>query len=182
MIPRSSFLSTVLSAAFLCGIVRSACAVDAASFEFAGADKVQSARFAAQWNWQSQWRPLNGTKLVGYWDLSLAEWRGTRFRNTPGRHQYLTDLGITPVLRLSGETGTGSYFEAGVGAHLLSEKYNNNGHRFSTNFQFGTHVGVGYVFQNRLDLGINFRHLSNAGIMQPNSGQNFAGARIAYTF
>ena len=58
--------------------------------------------------------------------------------------------------------------------------YNNNGRRFSTAFQFGDHLGVGYVFNNGLDVGLKVQHFSNGAIKRPNSGANVAVVRVAY--
>ncbi|EEC66864.1 hypothetical protein OsI_33362 [Oryza sativa Indica Group] len=94
----------------------------------------------------------------------------------------LVDLGLTPVLRFQRDDGKGFYGEAGIGVHLFSKLYRNNDKVLSTAFQFGDHVGAGYVFSNGLDLGIRLQHFSNGGIKQPNGGVNFAVARVAYKF
>ncbi|MFZ6774372.1 acyloxyacyl hydrolase, partial [Undibacterium sp. SXout7W] len=41
------------------------------------------------------------------------------------------------MFRLQNDNKRGFYSEAGIGLHMLSEIYNNNGRQFSTNFQFG---------------------------------------------
>jgi len=63
---------------------------------------------------------------------------------------------------------------------LLSELYDNNDRKLSTAFQFGDHVGIGYVFQNNLDLGLKVQHFSNGSIKQPNQGINFGVVRVSY--
>jgi lipid A 3-O-deacylase len=158
-----------------------ALAVDSASAEFATGNRTQILRFGAQWKWERKWWQSNGSHVGGYWDLTLAQWRGDRFRNT-GDTQNISDIGITPVLRLQSDSMKGWYGEAGIGAHYLSELYDNNQRRLSTRFQFGDHLGVGYVFQNNLDLGLKFQHFSNGGIKQPNSGVNFGIVRLTYPF
>ncbi|MDY7577877.1 acyloxyacyl hydrolase [Herbaspirillum sp. RTI4] len=157
-------------------------AVDSASAEFATGNKTQMARFAAQWDWQNKWWQSNGTHIGGYWDLSIAEWHGNRYNNTDNQSQDLVDIGLTPVFRFQRDDKKGFYGEAGIGVHLMSQVYNNNDRHFSTAFQFGDHVGTGYVFANGLDLGIRLQHFSNGGIKQPNGGVNFAVVRAAYHF
>ncbi|MFZ6816534.1 acyloxyacyl hydrolase, partial [Undibacterium sp. Rencai35W] len=41
---------------------------------------------------------------------------------------------------------------------MLSDIYDNNGRKFSTNFQFGDHIGVGYVLANGWDLAVKIQH------------------------
>ena len=87
-------------------------AADSASFEFGTGNKTQIARLGLQWKWENQWWKSNGTHIGGYWDLSLAQWRGTRFQNTAGNTQNITSIGITPVFRFQGDTLNGFYAES----------------------------------------------------------------------
>ncbi len=154
-------------------------AVDSASLEFASGNKTKMVRGGLQWNWEKQWWKSNGTHIGGYWDLTLAQWRGERFQGSNST-QNLTDLGFTPVFRFQKDNLRGPYAEAGIGAHYLSGLYDNNGRRLSTRFQFGDHLGIGYVFQNGAALGLKIQHFSNGGIKQPNNGVNFAVIRLSY--
>jgi lipid A 3-O-deacylase len=156
--------------------------VDSASFEFGTGPKVRLARLAVQKNWDRQWFASNGRHLSGYWDVSAAYWRGTAYRNVPGQHQNLAVVGFTPVFRYQRDDRLGWYVEGGVGANLFSELYNNDDNRLSTAFQFGDHVGVGYVTANKWDLGLKIQHYSNASIKRPNSGANFLVASARYQF
>lgn len=157
-------------------------AVDSASIEFGTGNKTKLARVGMQWEWEKKWWQSNGSHIGGYWDLTLARWHGTQFKNIPGDTQNITDIGITPVFRFQRDDQKGPYLEAGIGAHYLSDLYNNNGRRLSTRFEFGDHLGVGYVFQNNLDLTLKFQHFSNGGIKQPNNGVNFAILGARYKF
>ena len=74
----------------------------------------------------------------------------------------------------------GWYAEAGIGAHVLSALYDNGGKQLATRFQFGDHVGAGYVFANGAELGLSVQHFSNGGIKKPNDGVNFAILRLRY--
>jgi hypothetical protein len=179
---KNSILKAIATGVTLIAIQSSAHAVDSASFEFATGNKTQMARIGAQWRWDRQWFRSNGTHLGGYWDLTLAQWRGNSFQNVEGRTQNITDIGITPVFRFQRDDLKGPYVEAGIGAHYLSELYDNNGRKLSTNFEFGDHLGAGYVFRNNLDVSVKFQHFSNGGIKEPNNGVNFAVVRVSYPF
>ncbi|HJV84865.1 MAG TPA: acyloxyacyl hydrolase [Noviherbaspirillum sp.] len=155
-------------------------AVDGTSLEYGEGNKTKLVRAGAQWNWSHKWWESNGTHIGGYWDLSLARWHASRYKGIPGNTQNITVLGLTPVFRLQGNNGKGFYLEGGIGANLFSELYNNNDRRLSTSFQFGDHLGAGYVFSNNLDLGLKAQHFSNGGIKNPNSGVNFVILRVEY--
>jgi len=156
--------------------------VDSASFDFGTGPKVRMGRIAVQKNWDAQWFASNGHHLGGYWDLSASWWRGTSYRNVPGDHQNLAVIGFTPVVRYQRDDKLGWYAEAGIGANLFSELYNNDGHQLSTAFQFGDHVGIGYVTPTKWDFGLKFQHFSNASIKRPNSGANFLVLSARYQF
>lgn len=156
--------------------------IDSASFEFGRGPEVHMARLAVQKDWDARWFASNGRHLSGYWDLSAAYWRGTAYRNVPGQRQNLAVVGITPVARYGRDDKLGWYVEAGIGANLFSELYNNDDNQLSTAFQFGDHLGVGYVTANKWDLGLKFQHYSNASIKRPNSGANFLVLSARYRF
>lgn len=157
-------------------------AADSISVEFGTGDKTKMVRLGAQWKWNSMWWNTNGTHIGGYWDLTAAHWRGNRFQNIPGNTQNITAVGITPVFRFQNNSLKGFYAEAGIGAHLLSELYDNNNKQLSTRFQFGDHIGIGYVFANNADVSLKIQHFSNGSIKKPNDGVNFAVVRVSYPF
>ncbi|MDB5728694.1 MAG: acyloxyacyl hydrolase [Noviherbaspirillum sp.] len=157
-------------------------AVDSASFELGEGDQTDLIRGAMQWEWTNQWFQSNGTHIGGYWDLTLAHWHAKKHRNIEGNSQNIVAVGITPVFRFQRDTLRGPYVEAGIGAHYLSDLYDNNDDRLSTRFQFGDHVGIGYVFKNKLDIGLKYQHFSNGGLKKPNSGVDFVAVRISYPF
>lgn len=178
-----SVIFRVFAIACVVGVTQSSShAVDSASIEFGTGNETKLVRLGVQWKWNSRWWQSNGTHIGGYWDLTIAQWRGDHYRGVSGREQNITAVGITPVFRFQNDDLKGFYAEAGIGAHLLSELYNNNGRRLSTAFQFGDHLGAGYVFENNLDIGLKIQHFSNASIKKPNNGVNFAILRIMYPF
>lgn len=163
-------------------VVPSALAMDSTSFEIGIGEHAQFVRLGLQSDWQSRWFQSNGSYVGAYTDFSLAQWRGMRFQGKNGARQTMTDVGLTPVLRFQSDSRLGLYAEAGIGAHLLSDLYDNNGRRFSTRFQFGDHLGLGYITQKHLVLSLQLQHFSNAGIKHPNPGELFVVLKMAHAF
>ncbi|MDY7540267.1 acyloxyacyl hydrolase [Undibacterium sp. RTI2.1] len=178
---KSSAKNSLLCALVILSTQTLAHAVDSASLEFATGNKTKMVRGGAQWNWDQQWFKSNGTNLSGYWDATLADWQENNYQGH-GVKQSLIDAGITPVFRLQNDSKKGLYGEAGIGLHMLSEIYDNNGRTFSTNFQFGDHIGVGYVLTNGWDIAFKIQHYSNGGVKHPNPGVNFAVVKAGYAF
>lgn len=157
-------------------------AIDSASVELGTESKTQMLRVAVQSNWQAKWFESNGSALSGYWDANIGSLRGNQYRNVKGAHQSVTDLGFTPVFRWQQNDRLGFYAEAGIGVHILSGLWDNDGNQLSTHFQFGDHVGVGYVFANKLDVGLKLQHFSNGGYKKPNTGINYVVAKAGFAF
>lgn len=151
----------------------SAHAVDGMSAEAGSGKGVDVWRVGAQWNWQKKWFTGGAWHVGGYWDLQLGQWRGA---------SHITDIGLTPTFRLEQSSGYGPYLEGAIGFHYLSGKNITAAKQFSTNFQFGDHVGAGVRFgdKGQYDLGLRLQHLSNGGISHPNPGINFALLRFQY--
>ena len=156
--------------------------IDAAYAVFATGTKTQMVRLGIESAWRPRWFESNGTHLGGYWDASIGAWRGNRYRDMPGQTQHLADIGFTPVFRFERDDKKGFYAEGGVGFHYLTKLYDNDGYRLSTNFEFGDHAGLGYVFRNNWALGMNIQHFSNGGIKAPNSGVNFIEMKVSRRF
>jgi lipid A 3-O-deacylase len=156
-------------------------AVDGATLEFGAGNKTQFVRGSLQWKFQRALYESDNLAIKGYWDLSLAQWRGTRYQGRPGDNQNLTEIGITPMFRIQ-QPGSKFYGEAGIGAHVLSELYDNNGRKLSTALEFGSQLGIGYNLSPRADVGLSIQHYSNGGIKHPNSGVNFVSLKVSYYF
>ncbi len=156
--------------------------IDSGSLEIGGGAKVQMVRVAVQSDWSRRWFQSNGWHLGGYWDASLAQWRGNAYRDVDGQHQNITNIGFTPVFRYQRDDLKGWYGEGGIGVNLLSELYNNDANRLSTAFQFGDHIGAGYVFDNQWEVGMKIQHFSNGSIKKPNSGVNFLVLKVSRPF
>ena len=156
--------------------------VDSVSVDVGAGENVQMIRFNAAKDWDVKWFQSNGTNLSGYWEASAGYWKEKQYRNIPGNKENLFDVGFTPVFRFQNDNKKGMYYEAGIGVHLFSELYNNDDNRLSTAFQFGDHIGMGYVLQNNWEIGLKLQHFSNGGIKKPNSGVNFVELKAAYHF
>jgi len=93
-----------------------------------------------------------------------------------------TQVGILPLLRYRFDQGRSDWFaEAGIGLTYMDRLYRRDTKQFSTQFNFIDVVGVGFNFgeQRRNELGLRLAHISNAGIKQPNPGENFVQLRYA---
>jgi len=134
------------------------------------------------WDWDRRWA-LGPGQLGGYVELALSQWRYDSAIGA-GKDQ-LTQMALTPVFRWRLDGGASPWFlEAGVGLSLTSVLYQTQAKRFSTRFNFGTHLGVGRNFgpHGEHELSLRLEHFSNAGIRHPNPGENFVQLRYAYRF
>jgi hypothetical protein len=176
------FSARLMSAgmAFLATLAAPAAALDGVSVEAGRDGSYEMARFGVQWQWKQRWLATGGRHFGGYWDLSAGSWRADALA---GQNDSLDDIGLTPTLRWQADDLQGLYLEAGIGAHYLS-RTSLGGRRFSTRFQFGDHIGMGYRFgpQGAWDLSYRFQHLSNADIKRPNDGMNSNQLRLQYWF
>lgn len=121
------------------------------------------------WSYRSQsgWGrlELNAELGVSYWTA------------TQGDPDSLWQLSATPMLRW----WPNEYFytEIGVGATVLSRTRFADRH-FGTAFQFGDHVGLGFLINRSHEIGLRFSHFSNAGIKLPNDGLDLY--QLTYTY
>jgi lipid A 3-O-deacylase len=134
------------------------------------------------WDWTPKW-PLLGGEVTGYWELSVSGWS---YPSMDGRQQaWLGQLGVVPTFRYMPLFGRSDWFaEIGVGAAATTRLYQTNQKRFSTRFNFADHIAVGLRFgaAREHELALRLRHFSNAGIKQPNPGENFVEVRYVHRF
>ena len=156
--------------------------VDSVSVDVGSGEFVQMVRLSAAKDWDKRWFQSNGTHLSGYWEASTGIWRENRHLNQVGLERKLWDIGFTPVFRFENDNKKGIYYEGGIGVHMLSKLYNNSDNRLSTHFQFGDHIAMGYVFDNKWEAAVKLQHFSNGGYKKPNSGVNFLELKVAYHF
>lgn len=158
--------------------------INSAYMEYGSASKLKMVRLGATQDFKPEWSWFNsnGTHVAGYWDASIGFWRASQWHNVPDMNKNIVDIGFTPVFRFEKTNKKGFYLEGGIGAHVLSRTYNNNDDHLSTAFQFGDHIGVGYVFDNKWDVAIKAQHYSNGGIKNPNSGVDVLMVKAAYRY
>jgi lipid A 3-O-deacylase len=147
-------------------------AVDSVSLEVGrGNDRTNVVRVATQWRWRKE-RPLDERwRLHGYWEASVGAW--------DSEDHSSADFALTPVFRFErhGRPRV-PYVEAAIGFHILSRHISRD-RLFSTNFQFGDHLGAG-IRSDNYDFGVRVQHISNGGIRHPNPGINFVLLRFQY--
>lgn len=156
--------------------------IDSYSIEAGGGEHMQMARLAAQKDWNQNWFATSNYHLTGYWDANIAYWRANDWQNVSGAHKNIAVIGLTPVFRWEAKDKKGLYGEGGIGVSLFSSVYQNTDRHLSTAFEFADHVGVGYVFDNKWDLGLRLQHYSNGGIKHPNGGVNLMTLRASYHY
>ena len=155
---------------------------DSSSVELGGGEHVQVVRLAMQKDWNKNWLPASGYHLSGYWDANVAYWRANQWLDVPGSRKNLAVVGLTPVFRWESADKLGLYADAGIGLSLFSSVYRNTHRELSTAFEFADHVGVGYVFANKWEIGARVQHYSNGGIKHPNGGVNLFTLKAAYHY
>lgn len=176
-------LAALTAAASLCApFPATAIDLHGASIEAAKGRESKMLRVGLQRDIERSWFRSDSHHLGAYWDLTLAGWRGKAYKDQPGQRQTLWDIGLTPVLRYQRNDKLGWYGEAGIGVHYLSDLYDNGGDSLSTRFQFGDHLGVGYVFHNGVEVAAKFQHFSNGGMKDPNVGANFVVLKAGFRF
>jgi lipid A 3-O-deacylase len=157
----------ILAAAILLLVSAPVRAVDSLSGEIGvGSHRLTLWRVGAQWNQYPEW--LEGTPWRTYWDLSVGSWHGSL--------GTVHDVGLTPVFRYA-RAGRGVFYEGAIGFHILSDSHISTDFGFSTRFQFGDHLAVGYRFDG-YDVAARLQHLSNGGMRNPNPGVNFLELRV----
>lgn len=147
------------------------------------AEDAQMLVFGAAWDWQWQ-KPQFGGVLTGYWEVSFGRW-SSQGGPKGGSSAWVTQFGVTPVLRWQpGDAASSWFIEAGIGANLLAPIYRNRDKQFSTTFNFGDHVAVGWRWgtQQRHEASLRLQHFSNASIKRPNPGEDFLQLRYAARF
>lgn len=132
--------------------------------------------------WPSGW---HHTSHTGEWtastELFVSEW-STKFID---HRRSLTQLGIVPVVRYRFNHGGSDWFaEGGIGLTYFDGLYQRGDRRFSTRLNFQDTLGVGRSFGARREHEASLRisHVSNAGLREPNPGENFVQLRYAHRF
>lgn len=110
-----------------------------------------------------------------YGEASVTYWHGRH-----GKGDSMWQAGFAPFLRWW-PTQSPFFVEAGFGPTAISDT-SFAGYDLSTALQFGSHIGMGYVFKKKHQISLRASHFSNASIKQPNDGLNLLQLDYAYRF
>jgi lipid A 3-O-deacylase len=131
--------------------------------------------------------PLNrrwaGGEITAHAEALAMYWNARNERDN-GR-QGIGLLAVVPVLRYRFSEGASPWFaEGGIGASFTSKVIHTANKDFSTAFNFYDVLAVGRNFgaDRRQELSLRAVHISNAGIKEPNPGENFLQLRYAVRF
>ncbi|MDM0107490.1 acyloxyacyl hydrolase [Variovorax sp. J22R24] len=133
--------------------------------------------------WSHREPPAPPGALSFYWDIFLSNWSAP-VPSGRERGSY-TQAGVIANWRWRFSQGESPWFvEAGVGGTVMDSIYRTASREFSTAFQFTEQIGFGRNFgaQGEHELSFRFQHFSNAGIKEPNPGENFWRVRYLYRF
>jgi lipid A 3-O-deacylase len=130
------------------------------------------------WAWR---RETSRGEWTGITEAYVSHWnaRGVSER------QSFTQLGVVPLVRYHfGQARSGWFLEGGIGISAMDSVYQTADKQFSTRLNFVDVLGVGHSLgsQGKRELGLRISHISNAGIKEPNPGENFVQLRYAVTF
>jgi lipid A 3-O-deacylase len=134
------------------------------------------------WDWDFE-RIRRAAELTAHTEVLVNRWR---YDAIGGGSDQLTQLVLLPSLRMRLARGASPwFFEVGIGASYMDRHYETPRKRFSTRWNFYDMLGVGHTYggpQGRHEVGLRLVHTSNAGIKNPNPGENFLQLRYAYRF
>ncbi len=146
------------------------------------AQEAQMLVVGATWDWRWH-RDFAIGRLSGFWEASFGRWNSDT--GPEGGSAWVTQIGVTPVLRLFPKSWGGRWFvEGGIGGNFLLPIYRSESKRFSTAFNFGDHLAIGRRFgaDGSHELALRIQHFSNAGIKKPNPGEDFLQLRYSRRF
>jgi len=143
------------------------------------AEHVEAITGGFAWDWGKEWTPGAG-RLSGYWEASLSLWR-----HPAPDGQGSARLGLvafTPVFRFTLDGDSPWFLEGGIGVTWMNTLYATDAKQFSTRFNFGDQIAVGWRFGTglRQELSLRAIHYSNGDIKAPNPGENFIQLRYSY--
>jgi len=94
------------------------------------------------WNWAWS-RQYSWLDAGGFFEGTVGRW--TTDDHGISGSIWATQIGVTPVIRLQIASGDANnwFAELGVGANVIVPLYRTGHKRFSTEFNFGDHFGIG---------------------------------------
>ncbi len=115
---------------------------------------------------------------------ALATYWNARNELDDGRSSFGL-VAVVPMLRYRFSGGDSAWFaEAGIGASVTNRVVRTSNKEFSTAFNFYDALAVGRNFgaDRRQEASVRLIHVSNAGIKNPNPGENFLQLRYTFAF
>ena len=137
-------------------------------------------RLGINWETPSVWTYRFGNDwgrldLTG--ELGVAYWRADGSRS-PG---HVWQFNAIPMFRWWIGSEERFFIEAGVGATVFSSTRFAD-ENISTAFQFGDHIGTGFLINENNRVGLRYSHFSNASIKRPNPGLDVLQLTYTYQF
>ena len=128
-----------------------------------------------RWNTGRRWALGDRVQAELFAEACVGRWHSTP--------TDATQVTLAPSLRLQRRDARW-YADVGVGPSWISPVFANGDRRFSTTFNFRSHLALGYRAgrDRRHELSIRIEHFSNGGIEEPNPGLNLAGVRYTRRF
>jgi lipid A 3-O-deacylase len=134
------------------------------------------------WDWNF-WRLRPKTELTAHTELMLNGWRADA---VGGGSKTYAQAVLLPTLRMRfGQGGSPWFIEVGVGASYMNHKLATPDKEFGSQWNFYDVLGTGYTFggaRGNHEVGLRLVHISNAGIKNPNPGQDFLQLRYVHWF
>lgn len=187
----SSVGAIVAVSGLLAGAVHAQPVTHDAALPSAGASPVSPGQgVSVQYGWHSKYQRFGlAYETPALWshsftnngrvDLSLELGAGYWSARKDREPDSMWQLSAVPMVRWwPSDT---YYLEIGVGPSYMS-RTNFAGKEISTKFQFTSHVGGGFVFNEVHRLGLRYTHVSNASIKTPNPGLDLIEASYTYQF
>jgi lipid A 3-O-deacylase len=146
-----------------------------------GKERTAMAGAGLVWDWDFE-RLRRHAELTAHTEFMVNHWRVDAFG---GGDQAITQVVLLPSLRMHLSQGRSPWFlELGVGASWMDKRLVTPQRTFGTQWNFYDMLGAGYKFGDRREheLGLRYVHVSNAGIKQPNPGQDLLQLRYVRRF
>ncbi|AMO23269.1 acyloxyacyl hydrolase [Ramlibacter solisilvae] len=137
---------------------------------------IASVGLAWPWSWR---RAVEGGEWTGVTELFVSHLSS----RVEGGRESRTLVGLLPLVRYRFNGAHSNWFgEAGIGLTYMDALYRTENKQFSTQFNFMSTLGVGRSFgaKREQELSLRIVHISNAGIKNPNPGENFLQLRWSH--
>ncbi len=139
---------------------------------------VRNATFGVTHGYRPDWLSED-SRWSFYGEAAVGEW--FIHRDDESKRLNFTQINLTPVVRFGDKR---VFVEAGIGLAVIVPRFEDDGRRFGSKFNFDDHVAIGTRFgaARENELAVRLEHFSNGGIRNPNPGQNFVSLRFARRF